>query len=290
MRTNGFHKRSGGSIVVVIVTMATLLVIAGIAAEYTTTINRIVQRTTTLQSAMAAADATIEQLFTNWRAICRAIPTTPLPTSSFVSVPLPTYSQLNLPNVSKFAKAGTIPDLTDEYDGTYTISNIKIVALDGTLQPLGGSGIAPAPAVGMAQTGTINTTSATYNYLASANVTLPTLRGNIVSKVRRVFSKQQLSPWNFAIFYVDPLEIHPGPPFTVTGWVNTNSNLYTAHNTLTFADKVTYASDWFISFMPGDGQHPETPTNPNWPPNLPPARDVALQPFGMDSTSIFSTD
>jgi hypothetical protein len=289
MRTNGFHKRSGSSLVVVIVTMATLLVIAGIAAEYTTTINRIVQRTTTLQSAMADADATIEQLFTNWRAICRALPTTPLPTSSFASIPLPTYSQLNLPNVSKFAKAGTIPDLTDEYDGTYTISNIKIVALDGTLQPLGGSGIAPAPAVGMAQTGTINTTSATYNYLASADVTLPTLRGNIVSKVRRVFSKQQLSPWNYAIFYVDPLEIHPGPPFTVTGWVNTNSNLYTAHNTLTFADKVTYASDWFISFMPGDSQHPETPTSPNWPPNLPPARDVALQPFGMDSTSIFST-
>jgi hypothetical protein len=289
MRTNGFHKRSGSSLVVVIVTMATLLVIAGIAAEYTTTINRIVQRTSTLQSAMAAADATIEQLFTNWRAICRAVPTTPQPTSSFATIPLPTYSQLNLPNVSNFAKAGTIPDLTDEYDGTYTISNIKIVALDGTLQPLGGSGIAPAPAVGMAQTGTINTTSATYNYLASADVTLPTLRGNIVSKVRRVFSKQQLSPWNYAIFYVDPLEIHPGPPFTVTGWVNTNSNLYTAHNTLTFADKVTYASDWFISFMPGDGQHPETPTSPNWPPNLPPARDVALQPFGMDSTSIFST-
>jgi hypothetical protein len=71
--------------------------------------------------------------------------------------------------------------------------------------------------------------------------------------------------------------------------VNTNSNLYTAHNTLTFADKVTYASDWFTAFMPGDRQHSETPASPNWPSNLPPARDVALQPFGMDSTSIFST-
>jgi hypothetical protein len=269
--------------------MATLMVIAAIAAEYTTTINRIVQRTTTLQSAITAADATIEQLFTNWRATCRATPTTPLPTSFFASIPLPTYSQLNLPNVSNFVKAGTTADLTDEYDATYTISNVKIVAVDGTLQPLGGSGIPPIPGVGMAQTGTINTTSATYNYIASADVTLPTLRGNVVAKVRRVFSKQQLSPWNFAIFYVDPLEIHPGPLFTVTGWVNTNSNLYTAHNTLTFADKVTYASDWFISFMPGDGQHPEVPTSPNWPVNLPPARDNALQPFGMDSTSIFST-
>ena len=139
-------------------------------------------------------------------------------------------------------------DLSDEFDANYTISNVKIVAVDGTLQPLGDSGIAPTPAVGMAQTGVLSTTSATFNYIASADVSLSTSTKSVVARVRRVFSKQQLSPWNFAIFYVDPLEIHPGPPFTVTGWVNTNSNLYTAHSTLTFADKVTYASDWFINF------------------------------------------
>jgi len=142
----------------------------------------------------------------------------------------------------------------------------------------------------MTQTGSANTTSASYNYIASADVTLPTLTGTVAAKVRRVFSKQQLSPWNYAIFYADPLEIHPGPPFTVTGWVHTNFNLYTAHSTLTFADKVTYASDWFVNFMPGDQRHTgETPTSPGWPSNLPPARDIALQPFGLDSTAIFST-
>ena len=125
-------------------------------------------------------------------------------------------------------------------------------------------------------------------------MTLPALGpiGNrtIVAKVRRVFQKQQLSPWNFAIFYVDPLEIHPGPDFTVTGWVHTNSDLYTGHDTLTFADKVTYGSDWFVDFMPGDDAYDgETPTAPNYPDNLPPARDQALQPFGLDSTSIFNS-
>jgi hypothetical protein len=113
--------------------------------------------------------------------------------------------------------------------------------------------------------------------------------GEVVAKVRRVFQKQQISPWNFAIFYVDPLEIHPGPDFTVTGWVHTNSDLYTGHNTLTFADKVTYAASWFTGFKPGDLQHPETPTSPHWPSDLPPSRDQALQPFGLDSTSIFNT-
>lgn len=282
-------RRSGSSLVVVILTMATLAVIVGVTLDYSTNVNRLVQRTTTLQTAMTAADATIEQLFTNWRAICRATPSTPLATNAFVSIPLPTSSQLNLPNSSKFAKAGSNPDLSDEYDSTYSVSNVKVIAVDGTLQPVGNATTAPPPAVGMSQTGAVNTTSASYNYLASADVTLPTLRGNVVAKVRRVFSKQQISPWNWAIFYVDPLEIHPGAPMTVTGWVNTNSNLYTAHSLLTFADKVTYASDWFVNFMPGDGQHSETPTTPNWPSNLPPARDVALQPFGMDSTAIFST-
>jgi hypothetical protein len=282
---------SGSSLVVVILAMATLAVIVGVTLDYSTNVNRLVQRTTRLQTAVAAADATVEQLFTNWRAICRSTPSTPLATNAFSNIPLPTSSQLNLPSSSSFAKAGTNPDLSDEYDSTYSVSNIKVVAVDGTLQPVaGGATATPPPAVGMSQTGAVNTTSATYNYMASADVTLPTLHGNVVAKVRRVFSKQQVSPWNWAIFYVDPLEIHPGAAMTVTGWVNTNSNLYTAHSLLTFADKVTYASDWFVNFMPGDQQHNgETPTSPGYLSNLPPARDVALQPFGMDSTAIFST-
>jgi hypothetical protein len=291
MKFQPANQCRGSSLIVVMVSMATLMAVAAIAVQYTTTINRSVQRTTVLQSAITVADASIEQLFSNWRAISRATPWVPLATSAYSSIPLPTYSQLNLPNATKFAKAGTTADLTDEYDPTYTVSNVKVVAVDGTLQALPSATSPPSAAVGMAQTGSINTTSASFNYVASADVTLPSASGNIVARVRRVFSKQQLSPWNYAIFYVDPLEIHPGPPFQVTGWVHTNYNLYTAHNTLTFGDKVTYASDWFMGFMPGDGQHPETPSNPNWLSNLPPARDTALQPFGLDSSAIFnSTD
>ena len=283
------NSDSASSLVAVMVSMATLMGVAAVAVEYTTTINRSVQRTTYFQAAMTTADAAIEQLFANWRAISRATPSVALPSNAFTNIPLPTYSQLNLPNVANFSKAGTQADLTDEYDPTYTISNLKVVAVDGTLQAMSTASSPPTPAVGMAQTGTLNTTSAGFNYIASADVTMPTASGNVVAKVRRVFSKQQLSPWNYAIFYVDPLEIHPSPPFTVTGWVHTNYNLYTAHNTLTFADKVTYASDWFVNFMPGDHTHPETPANPNWLSNLPPARDIALQPFGLDSSAIFSS-
>jgi hypothetical protein len=271
--------------------MAILMIAIGVAAEYTATVNRAVQRTNSMQKALTVGDATIETLFNNWRAICRATPTTPVPSSSLVGViPVPTASQFpTLPSVTNFAKAGTSYTTSDEYDSTYTISNVKVVAVDATFSSLSNADAPPVPAVGLAQTGTASTTSATYNYIASADVTLPTLGGNVVAKVRRVLSKQQLSPWNWAIFYVDPLEIHPGPQFTVTGWVHTNSNLYTGHDTLWFADKVTFGADWSIGFMPGDAQHSETPTSPHWLANLAPARDQEHEPFGLDSAATFST-
>jgi hypothetical protein len=308
MKTIHLPKQSGSSLVVVISVLATLMVIVGVAAEYTWVVNRHVQRSNTLENAVAVGDSCIDILFANWRAICRASPTTAQPTSAFTSIQLPTATQLNLPAVSNFAKRGTIinpkndepPASPADYDASYTISNYKVIAVSSEWTALAWAGAAPTPELGLAQTGTINTTSANFDYIASADVTLPALGpspGKVVAKVRRVFQKQQVSPWNFAIFYVDPLEIHPGPQFTVTGWVHTNSDLYTGHNTLTFADKVTYGSDWFApttanpsaGFKPGDGQHPETPTAPHYPSNLPPAHDDAKQPFGLDSTQLFNT-
>ncbi len=117
-----------------------------------------------------------------------------------------------------------------------------------------------------------------YNYIASADVTLPALgnrvsggpgKGNVVAKVRRVFQRQGSSPLDFAIFYNDPLEIHPGAPFIVDGKVHTNSTLWTGHNTLEFKKRVTFGSNWAVDFMRDDNgtlvdlNHAgETPTAP----------------------------
>jgi hypothetical protein len=272
-------QETGTALIVVISIMATLAVVVYTAAEYTTTINRFVQRSNTLESAVTVGDASTEIMFAYWREVCRTNTNYPAPTSWFQSLPLPTQAQFpNIPNFS--ATAGSS-------NPNYTVSNCKIVAVDPELNPID-SNAPPPPGIGQ------SATSATYNYIASADVTLPILKGTILAKVRRVFQKQQLSPWNWAIFYVDPLEIQPGPTLNVTGWVHTNSDLYTGHNTLHFFDKVTYASDWTLGFKSGDpravgGATPETPTSPSWPSNLPPALDIAHQPFGLDSTRIFST-
>ena len=55
-------NESASSLAVVLLTIATLAVIVGVTLDYSSNVNRLVQRTTTLQTAVAAADATIEQV------------------------------------------------------------------------------------------------------------------------------------------------------------------------------------------------------------------------------------
>ena len=71
MKMTSYHKSSGSSLLVVVSTMSILMGVVAIVAHYTTTVSRSVQRTNTMEQALTAADATIETLFTNWRAICR---------------------------------------------------------------------------------------------------------------------------------------------------------------------------------------------------------------------------
>ncbi len=269
-------NESGASILLVLTVLTILAVFTGVAMDLTMSVGKNVKRTNNMQAAIAIANGALDEQFAYWREICRATPSSQRPTSAFTSIPLPTSSQFPyIPNFTASAAANTS-------NSTHTIASYKIVALDPQLKTIG-NGAAPPAATGM------NATATSYFYMGSADVTLPDISSTVSVKVRRIFQKQQLSPWNWAIFYVDPLEIHPSPLFTVTGWVHTNSDLYTGHDTLTFADKATYANSWTVGFAPGDSTHSETPVAPNYPTNLPPALEIAHQPFGMDSSRVFST-
>jgi hypothetical protein len=283
MKSHNKSTEAGSAIVVVLSITATVAVIVAVAMEYTSTIRRYVQRSQALQSAVAIGDGALESAFCYWRGVCRLTTDTPLPTSSFAVIPLPTQAQF--PDVPNFTASAAPADLSLAHPPT--ISNFSVIAVDPELNPIGA---AASLIPGMGQ----GPTSKTYYYLAQADVTLPVLKEHVTAKVRRVLQRQELSPWNYAIFYLDPLEIHPGALMNVYGWVHTNGDLYTGHNLLHFLDKVTYASDWFVGFKSGDprsagGSTPEVPTSPSYPSNLPPAYDVAHQPFGLDSTLIFST-
>ncbi|HEY2801482.1 MAG TPA: hypothetical protein VGI85_12860 [Chthoniobacterales bacterium] len=269
--------------IVVLSVIATLTVGVAVAMEYTTTVRHQVQRSEALDSAITIGDGALEQSFAYWREICRNNTDASLQNSSFANIPLPTQDQF--PNVPNFTAQRAAADPSENQPPT--VSNFQVLAVDPELKLID-EGAPLVPSIGQSPVTT------TLSYLGEADVTLPVHGSYVTAKVRRVFQKQQLSPWNWAIFYVDPLEIQPGAPMNVTGWVHTNETLYTGHDLLTFQSKVTYATDWVVGFEPGDsraigGSGPEVPTNPHYQSNLPPAFDVAHQPFGLDATRIFTT-
>ena len=164
-----------------------------------------------------------------------------------------------------------------------TISNFSVNAVDPQLNAIDSS--TPPPAA------TAQTASQTsYYYLASADVSIPVVDApSVTVKMRRVFEKQNTSPWNCAIFYNDDLELHPGATFTVTGPVQTNGTLYAAHSNTTFASQVTYTNGLKIGFDPLESSHSsESPASPYFPQNLPPTSVTTQLPFGIDPT-IFSS-
>ena len=285
MKRRPIPREAGSALIVVLSVIATLTVTVAVSMEYTTNVRHLVQRSDALQSAMSIGDGVVEHAFSYWREISRSNTDASLNTASFQDIPLPTQSQF--PRVANF----TAQRANIDFSGAQppTVSNFQVLAVDPQMNPIE-SGSPLVPAIGQSPV------TATYTYLAQADVALPVLGGNVTARVRRVLQKEQLSPWNWAIFYADPLEIQPGASMNVTGWVHTNANLFTGHNLLTFQSKVTYATDWVIGFRPGDsrapgGSSPETPTAPNYPSNLPPAFDVAHQPLGLDAARIFaSTD
>ena len=267
-------KQSGATIVVVISVIATLAIFTGAALDYTFTIGKNVERSNKMAAETAIANGCLQQQFMYWREICRSSPTQGPPTSAFSSIPLPTQSEF--PNAANFT-ASTGPGTS------YTVSNYTVQAVTPQLVAVTGSG-SPMPGIG--ESGS----NRTFYYLATATVSMPDRGPNVTVKAAQIFQQQYQNPWQWAIFFVNPLEIHPGAPFVVDGWVQTNSSLWTGYSDLTFGGEVTYGTTWTVGFMANDGDHGGvTPESPSWTAGLPPEQGTPTEsPFGLNS-SLFST-
>lgn len=224
------HRRNtGNTLVVTLTTITVLSVLIGTAVSLTQTVARNTDRARARSQAIAFADAAIESAFAQWRRETRsaAPPDAPAPSENY------------------FASRITAPTTT-ELPGSYTLRQLRVAATDPRLN-LQSANQTPVPSEG------VNAQDKTYYYLAMADVVMPGVQGTVEVKVRRVFAKRNQSPWQYAIFFNDRLEFHPGPSQIVDGWVHTNSNLYTAQNSLQFKDKVTFAGEHYLGYDPGNG-------------------------------------
>ena len=269
------RNQSGATVIVVISVIATLAIFTGAALDYTFTVAKNVERSNKQADESAIANGCLNEQFMYWREICRANASQGPRTSAFSSIPLPTTTQF--PNVANFtASTGT--------GSGYTVSNYGVVAVTPELVPLSGS-TATIPGVGTSGS------NLTYYYKATATINMPDRGPNVKMNVAEIFEQEYQNPWDWALFFTDPLEIEPGEPMTIDGWVQTNSSLWTPLNSLTFGDKVTYGSTWNITAMPGDSHlisDGDTYASPNYPSNLPPSQGTPGQPFGLNPSDVFS--
>ncbi|HET6406529.1 MAG TPA: hypothetical protein VFG14_01510 [Chthoniobacteraceae bacterium] len=262
------NHRDGNTILVVLMVLTLLSVAVVSALNLTSGVSRNVSRTNRYRDAVAAGDGALDYLFSHWYTKSKARSNTQLKGSDFTDIPMPPAELF--PNVLNYAA-------TRDTDESFPISNLRIQGYSPEWKPLGDDAEVQ-PAYGM------NSGNRSYFYLASADVTLRNTIGSPMKvKARRIFEKEIGSPWMYAIFYTDRLEIHPGPEFHVTGWVHTNEHLFTAHDTLWLESKVTFVDGWDQKFAPNDGAHdPKNAREPHTNPSMPPRKEEVQAPMGMD--------
>ncbi len=258
----------GNTLVVVLILMASLCAIVGAALNYTQGVTRQAQRERTNVTAQAIGDGCFELMYAEWRQICRrdaqvmpsepysyvdgthstTSPTvpytykysrlTPPPTSSFSAIQVPTATMF--PNVSNFTITRSAMTGANETVSNYMIQAIeptfKLTTYDPPLSTIPTSQRPPAAYVEDNWQQERMDRDQSWFYLASADITLPTPGGNVTTKMRRIFEKRSVKPWDYLMFFNDDLELHPAStsPFTLFGQVHTNRNLYTGTPYLTF--------------------------------------------------------
>ncbi len=278
-------RQRGTTMIATAAFVAVLSSAVGVAFLATTNIGRNTTRTKSLQSAIAVGDAYLETAFAQWRDTCRRFRSQALRADAFTLTP---PAAALLPQPAGYVITGFSIDSTD----------VEGAILAKALPPPAAQGQDPG--------------TKSFFYKVSVNVRVPALSGKPVdAKVRRIFEKRQESPWRYAIFYNEMLEIHPSPNFTVNGWVHTNGSLFAAPDggkALNFGDRVTYSDAYIQGYAAGNWawrtdpltglKRTESPTHPGlsdgaapaYAAGLPPTNEGRKDPFGMTPTQFDPSD
>jgi hypothetical protein len=267
------HKQSGSTFIVVLILMVVLTALVGAAYEYTTSLQRNVQRSVAMLQAQAIGNAAIEVEYAQWKQIYASQQTQILPadTASTTGTYFRNIKKLEDSTVSGtgvwFNNTGTSNVIgassTNWRSGGWTITNYGIVAADYNFA-VSSSGTPSRcydvqPPLNTTNSSALNNGSS-YYYIARADVSMPTVSGTITVRVQRIFRKQYVNPFQYAIYYNDPLEINPGATFGVTGKVFTNKEMWINSSVATFNDKVSFGG---IGYYPAYLEYINGTPSPN---------------------------
>jgi hypothetical protein len=226
------HSRAGSGLVAAMIVLATIATLVGVALNLTSTFARQAGRQRTVLHAQSAAESAVEYIYAKWKQDIKANAYAAVPTSIFG---LP--STLH-PALASSPSTGT--GLSPVF-APWPLTLPTIVAYITTDQWGAITGSATQVKVWNVP-GYPGWSGNSIFYRAQASVSGS---GINAQGVRRYMQLTFVPLFQAAIFYEDKLEIHPGPPMTITGLVHTNSDLEVlAYSTLKFMENVSYAGNY----------------------------------------------
>jgi len=331
------NRNSGSTLIVTVMLVAVMSTFVAITIQFSQRTAVSSRSLNANESAEGIANGALELAFTSWRQICRNTHPSGLVNGISVDASGNTLTYYTPPSTDAFANlmlptAAVFPDVPGfsatrgARNANEVVSNYRVQGVD-PLITLSSDTLANGPVSSLGASASVTFSSTTFNalglwgpksyyYLASADVTLPSRSGPVTTRVRQVFEKKLASPFQFALFFMDDLEIQPNAnsPLTVYGAVHTNGNLYTGTSNLNFQSivpailntsasaqvsgpeainkypGVSYGENWVIGFKPGDSFHTGTPQAPAISSGIAPTRNAKLLPYDMDSTTWDNSD
>ncbi len=250
------RSNRGSTLFAVLFFIVVLSAFAGAAFTFTSGTATVSQRSSQMVLGYGVADATMELVYSRWRAIVAAHTTKNLTSQVFVNTGSP-YNNLGI-DITKVTMADlgfptgylglpdTISDSTAALGTTAGTVTIQLVDVYGVAY-LGAGDDIPSPGANfltaMAASNDFYAVNMTYDVQVKINV--PSRNGPVPIGIRRRFQRANANAAQAAIFFENRLELFPGSNMTIAGRVHTNGDFYQATRSATtdleFLKKVTYA-------------------------------------------------
>lgn len=220
---SSFVKQARGSALITAICAVFVLSIVGLSVlSYTLTNYRMAARKQVMERARVAASNEMEWLFYNWATYADDLvesklsgmtPALVVDSSKIVLKDPATYY---LDQSTAITQGLSAADLTDIQN---LFPSLKI-ARSVTAVPISATGVVTM-SNGQTKTGSVKY----YDAKTYAQIDDPRFGKILVTQGRR-FAFQKVSPFNFALFYQNDLELNPGSDMYVTGDIESNGSVY----------------------------------------------------------------
>jgi hypothetical protein len=253
MKLRNPNAQDGSILMPVLVTILIAAALTGAALNLSNHSRRLSQRNDMLAATQAAAEGGLENVFYEWRQWIRTHYGTSLPTTADFLNALPSGHTLDtrlMHFLPPQGKDSARPNYHPGYED-YVFSRLTIHPLDENGQPVTDPDDPPYINVdNVPDRPGIRGVSVQYkvaSYAARQSTT-----GPLEVAIERTIQQTKIPLFQFAIFYNDVLEIHPGAQQVVNGLVHTNGNLYTAHADLQVTGVASMGGNYTQNYAPGD--------------------------------------